>query len=51
MSKISYDSFYDDLSIFMDTLELQTFLETHENIKSIKSWSRMLEMLPLIREL
>ncbi|MFC1909267.1 hypothetical protein ACFLXD_05375 [Chloroflexota bacterium] len=36
MSQISYDSFYDDLSIFMDTLELQTFLETHENIKSIQ---------------
>ncbi len=36
MSKISYDSFYDDLSLFMDTLELQTFLETHENVKSIR---------------
>lgn len=36
ISQISYDSFYDDLSIFMDTLELQTFLETHENTKSVR---------------
>jgi len=36
MSKIPYDSFYDDLSVFMDTLELQTFLETHGNMKSIQ---------------
>lgn len=35
-SKIYYDSFYDDLSVFMDTLELQTFLETHKNIKSLQ---------------
>jgi len=35
-SKIFYDSFYDDLSVFMDTLELQTFLETHQNIKSLQ---------------